>query len=164
MKRLLLGLFFALAVFPQPTTTLRASRWAYVGGDQVTGTSMRMTLQIPTMSSNHRRARVLLVDVSCPSSVCTAQTIIGGTAASATAVTAVRTRTEAPATPAATLYRSSNQSGGTALPAAVLKLGGDVLLMEDVEIQPNERVTILVTASISQVLTVNWKWEEYPHR
>lgn len=134
-------------------------RWVYTWGGSKTGTSFKVTLQLASDALN--RARPLVVSVNCPAAECTATTIRGGTVATGTPASVLRTRTDAPATAAAAVYVDSNSTGGTALPAEPLPIGKTVLDLSDVEIQPGEVVSILVTSGSSQAMTVNGKHEEY---
>lgn len=135
-------------------------RWVYTWGGSKTGTSFKVTMQLDGAAAN--RARPLVVSVTCPAAECTVTTIRGGTAATGSPASVLRTRTDAPASAALAVYVDSNSTGGTSLPAEPLTIGKSVLDMSDIELQPGEVVSVLVTSGSSQAMTINGKHEEYP--
>lgn len=134
-------------------------RYAYIAQYQFTGTSGKLTLQIPTTQTT-TKVRLLELLISCPTATCTVTYTVGGGLATSTAGTRYRLRSSTPATSKALFFTASDATGGTALPAIPLAVGTTTLAVEDIELLPGEALSITV-ASSSQTITVMPKWEEY---
>ena len=155
----MISILYALLLALGPFAYAQNLRWIYTWGGSKTGTSLKVTIQLDADAL--KRARPLVAVVTCPAAECTVATIRGGTAATGTPASVLRTRTDAPATAAAAVYVDSNSTGGTSLPVEPLAMGKSVLDMSDIEIKPGEVLSILVTSSSSQAITLNGKHEEY---
>jgi len=134
----------------------------YSGGYQVTGTSAKATVQLPS-TATAVNVRLISANVTCPDGTCTITLIRNGTTATATAGTVVKSRTGEPAAQAG-FYTASNSSGGTSLPVQPLPgtgiLGFDLLSL-DIVVLPGENFSVAVATGTSQQITVNCSWEEY---
>lgn len=150
-RALLAALLCALALAAQ-----YPFRWTHTGGYSVTGTSAKVTLQVPSGAT--RTVHPLEAFVQC-ASLCTVTVTQGGTAATATAATPVKGRTANPAA-AAEFYTASDSTGGTSYTPPI-DLVDRVLDLTDIELLPGERLSVSVSSGSSQKITVFMKWEEY---
>lgn len=143
----------ALAQFP---------RFAYYALHSFTGTSGKSTLQIAASATSRWRARLIGGVAHCPDAVCSLVVTTGETAAATTtAATEYRLRSETPATSQAQFFTASNASGGTAGSAIPLGQGVIPVEMDDIEIKAGEAVSFTLSSGTSQALKFIPKWEEF---
>lgn len=159
--RLLLLSILALAL--TATGFSQDRRWAYVQGVTSNGTSLKITIYMPTGTG--KVARGLMALAECPTAKCSAQTFLGGTVPTATEVALQRTRTEAPAIAGSKFFGPSDSTGGTGLPIQGLPIGiSPPIDLSDVEARPGEMFSVLLTTATSQALSLNIKIEEFYDR
>lgn len=159
MKRAITLLAIAALLVGEVLGSTPPRRFAYIAHYQYTGTSGKVTLQLPSAAT--KNARLLELFVSCPTAACTIVYNIGSGLATATAATEYRLRSKTPATAQAQFFTASDATGGTALPAVPLPSGYTATLdVEDIEILPGEAITITASSS-SQTVTLIPKWEEF---
>jgi hypothetical protein len=148
----------ALLAFAFPLCAQSSFRWTYAAGYTVTGTSAKLTLQLPSDAT--RKLHPLGAAV-VTTSACTVTQSRNGTQATATAGTVVKNRTANPAAQTQ-VFTNSDSTGGSSFPAYPMPSGGSpVFDLSDMEFAAGERFTIAVSCTGSQDITISAKFEEY---
>jgi hypothetical protein len=137
----------------------QSGRYAYFGRYQKSGTSGKITLQLPSDATV--TSRMISMQVNCPSAACSiTYHVLGGTATT-TAATLYRMRSRTPETAQTLFFTESNATGGTALPSVDLPSGFvGTLEMDDFEILPGQALSISWSSS-SQTVSLYPRLEEF---
>lgn len=130
-------------------------RGVYTHARTTAGTSEKVTLHLPTASSN-RTVRLVGVMVYC-ATACTAPLSRDGTAPTVTAATATKLNASA-ATPAVVPYNASDVGSGTAIKTYRISAGQDLVIdLSQKTMLPGNNITIAPSISGAEVL---WMWGE----